>query len=227
MERYHGGGAFLGVMMSMGVLRLSRIELYWTTKYFEIGAPGVTQLMPRQRFEQLFWCLHLFNNSLQVPVGQPGYDKVFKVRPLMDILVPRFISEYVLQKECSIYEAMVPFKGRFGFKQYMKDKPTKWGIKVFVLADARNKYVTNLQVYTGKEVVSGANDVGLCTKVSRFAGKPGLELYTDNYYTSPILYKHLYEKFAVNACGPCRSNRCGFPPELIVKATKTNRGHYD
>ena len=35
-------------------------------------------------------------------------------------------------------EAMIPFKGRLSIKQYMKDKPTKWGIKVFVLADARN-----------------------------------------------------------------------------------------
>ncbi len=36
----------------------------------------------------------------------------------------------------TIDEAMIPFKGRLRFKQYMKDKPTKWGIKVFVLADA-------------------------------------------------------------------------------------------
>ena len=30
------------------------------------------------------------------------------------------------------------YKGRLRFKQYMKDKPTKWGIKAFVLSDARN-----------------------------------------------------------------------------------------
>ena len=48
-------------------------------------------------------------------------------------------------------EAMIPFKGRVGFKQYMKDKPTKWGIKVFVLADAMDGYVKAFQVYTGKK----------------------------------------------------------------------------
>ena len=36
---------------------------------------------------------------------------------------------------------MIPFKGRLGFKQYMKDTPTKWGIKVFVSADATNEYM--------------------------------------------------------------------------------------
>jgi len=30
-------------------------------------------------------------------------------------------------KFTSIDEAMIPFKDRLGFKQYMKDKPTIWG----------------------------------------------------------------------------------------------------
>jgi hypothetical protein len=29
-------------------------------------------------------------------------------------------------------DAMNPFKGRLGLMQYMKDKPAKWGIKVFM-----------------------------------------------------------------------------------------------
>ena len=29
-------------------------------------------------------------------------------------------------------EAIVPFKGRLGFKQFMKDKPIKFGIKLWV-----------------------------------------------------------------------------------------------
>ena len=43
-----------------------------------------------------------------------------------------------MHQQCSVDEAMIPFKGRLAFNQYMKDKPTKWGIKVFVLADATN-----------------------------------------------------------------------------------------
>jgi len=38
-----------------------------------------------------------------------------------------------VHEELAVDEAMIPFKGRLGFKQYMKDKPTEWGIKVFVL----------------------------------------------------------------------------------------------
>ena len=61
--------------------------------------------------------------------------------------LPAFMSEYNTHEELSIDEAMIPFKGRLSIKQYMKDKPTKWGVKVFVLADARNGYTVRLQVY--------------------------------------------------------------------------------
>ena len=49
---------------------------------------------------------------------------------------------------------LIPFKGRLGYKQYqyMKNKCTKWGVKVFVLSDATNGYVYRLQIYTGKQL---------------------------------------------------------------------------
>ena len=53
----------------------------------------------------------------------------------------------------------------------------------------------------------------------------GLHLYTDNYYTSPLLYNHLYNR-GINACGTARSNRKHFPKELVSPSTVSNRGMY-
>ena len=50
----------------------------------------------------------------------------------------------------TVDEEMVPFKGRLGIKQFMKDKPVKFGIKLWVLADSVTAYCYNLEVYTGK-----------------------------------------------------------------------------
>ena len=47
----------------------------------------------------------------------------------------------------SIDKEMIPFKGHLSFKQY---KPTKWGIKAFVLSDATNGYVYRIQIYSEK-----------------------------------------------------------------------------
>ena len=41
----------------------------------------------------------------------------------------------------TIDEAMIKFKGRLGLKQFIKNKPTKWGIIVFVLSGATTGYV--------------------------------------------------------------------------------------
>ena len=121
---------------------------------------------------------------------------------------------------------MIPFKGRLSFKQYMKNKPTKWGIKVFVLSDATNGYVYRIQTYSGKNLDSDV-DTGLCSRVllELMSNLDGHHLYTDNYYTSPEVFLALYDK-GINCCGTVRVNRRGFPKEL-VKKQKENRGFYD
>ena len=99
----------------------------------------------------------------------------------------------------------------------MKDKPVKWGIKVFTLSDAMNGYLHCIQIYTGKNM-EDTFDVGLCSKVvlDLMAGleDSSFELYTDNYYTSPQLYLTLYKK-SINTCGTVQTNRKEFPPELV------------
>ena len=196
----------------------------------EFPPHGISNIMPQKKFQQLFRFFHLNDNSKQVPYGQTGHDKLFKVRKLLDLLSPLFESEFEMHQSCTIDEAMIPFKGRLRFKQYMKDKPTKWGIKVFILADAPTGYVKRLQVYTGKGLDSCVTDVGLCTQVVLDLMKGfdhmGVQLYTDNFYTSPLLYFRLYKRQGINACGTVRPNRLGFPSQLVIKATGTNRGTY-
>ena len=76
-----------------------------------------------------------------MPIGHPQYCHLFKVKKLLDLIQPLFDKEYDMHQQCTIDETMIPFKGRLGFKQNLKEKPTKWGVKVWVLADATNGYV--------------------------------------------------------------------------------------
>ena len=134
-----------------------------------------------------------------------------------------------MHQQCTIDEAMIPFKGRLGFKQYLKDKPTKWGVKVWVLADATNRYVKWFQVCTGRDD-RNEYSIRLCSRVvldlMRGFESSGLQLFTDNNYTSPILFNHLYNR-GINACGTVRMNRLNFPMVLLTKATVNICGFYD
>ena len=66
--------------------------------------------MPLTRFKVLMKCLHLNDNSTMIPRGQPGYDKLHRIRPLLDIINANSKAKYDLHREVSIDEAMVLFK---------------------------------------------------------------------------------------------------------------------
>ena len=83
------------------------------------------------KFFAFYILLTVYSKYQEVNLGMINY--VYKVRKLLDLLTGKFKSNYTPSEYVTIDEAMIPFKGRLGFKQYIKDKPTKWGIKVFTL----------------------------------------------------------------------------------------------
>ena len=108
--------------------------------------------MTSRRFELWLKFLHLNDSRKQAAREQPGYDKLYMVRPPLDSVVKNFQSCYSPTENLFIDESMVRFKGRLAFLQYMPKKLQKWGMKAWVLADASNGYVWNWRLYTGKDV---------------------------------------------------------------------------
>ena len=93
--------------------------------------------------------LHLADNEAYIPKGQPGYDALFKLQPFLQPLIANFQAAYTPNREMSVDEAMIGFNGMLSFMQYLPNKPTKWGMKAYVLADSRTGYVYNWKLSTG------------------------------------------------------------------------------
>ena len=70
---------------------------------------------------------------------------------LLDILCPRFESAFKPGEYVAVDEAMIAFKGRASFRQYIRGRPHPFGIKAFVLADSNTGYVYQLRLYFGGE----------------------------------------------------------------------------
>ena len=108
-----------------------------------VDLPSLKDLFCTSHFSKLFLkFLHLADNTKQAAQGQPGYNKLFKLRPFMDPL--SFQQMFVPQQQLSIDEAMISFKGHFScfsFLQYLPKKPKKWGMKAWALADSKMRYV--------------------------------------------------------------------------------------
>ena len=91
--------------------------------------------------------LHMNDSQQQAARDYPNYDPLYKVRPLLTMCQSTFLEHYVPDRDMSIDEAMVKYKGRVFFRQYMPQKPVKWGIKVWMMAESKTGYVSNFQVY--------------------------------------------------------------------------------
>ena len=138
--------AFIGILILMGICKLPRLRVYLKTHQYI--CPGICNIMSLMRFEQIYHFLHLRDSDKKVAVRQPGHDYLF--RKLLDLLSSCFESEYNTHEELSVDEAMIPFKGRLSIKQYMKDKPTKWGSKILFLLMLEMAIHFCLKIYTGK-----------------------------------------------------------------------------
>ena len=95
---------------------------------------------------------------------------------------------------------MIKYCGRaVAFVQYVPANPIKHGIKFFCVCCAVSGIMLACEVYCGnKDEKTDGTSVQVCdrlVKEAELTRSRGRTLYTDNYYTSIKLAKHLFEKY--------------------------------
>ena len=175
----------------------------------------IADRISRDRFRELSRYLHFVDNTTLLPRDSAEYNRLGKVRPLIDYLSQKFTSLYKVNREVAVDEAMIKFQGRSSLKQYMPLKPTKRGIKVWVLADSHNGYFSQFEVYTGKKGNTAEKDLGMRvvkTLTAELKGKRH-HVFFDNFFTNERLLQDLLAD-DIYSCGTARKDRKGFPAEL-------------
>lgn len=213
--------AFLGIIVLMGLHPLPTIDLYWSSDPF-FRVEEVARVMTCKRFKKILENLHLNDNSKMPSRGTPDYDKLYKVRPLLETLNKTCQSSAKTTTSQSIDESMIQFKGMSSLKQYMPLKPIKRGYKVWTRADSGTGYVFEFQIYTGKrddqstEFGLGANVVKSLTQKLVDEGFRGHVTF-DNFFASYEILQYLFNN-GIYATSTVNSNRSDLP--LIIKTAK-------
>jgi hypothetical protein len=136
---------FFGIILEMGLVQMPKLKYHWSSSQM-YGSEIIRNVMSRERSELLLGFWHFSNNDNK----NWNQDRLFKLKPLLDLLKARFSSVYIPGSVVTIDETMVPWRGRLLFKQYIPGKAHKYGVKIYKIA-ATNGYIWNFAIYTGQQ----------------------------------------------------------------------------
>lgn len=207
--------AYVGLNVLMGINQLPDYGMYWASDIF-IGNAGFKKTMTARRFEKLNQNLHLCDRLSEPTKGELGYDGLYKIRPLLDIVGSTMWEAYLPNRCLTIDECSIATKGRFSPTQYMPSKPLRKGLRVWMLCDSRSGYCHRARLYVGKPSDdASASTVGHRVVTSLVRGLEGRyhHLFMDSFFTSVPLLQRLLQD-GLYACGPTNPNRRGYPDAL-------------
>ena len=197
---------YLAIRIRQGIVVLPRMRYYWHADYRDVY---VTQLMTRDRFEQLHRYFHI---SPPVPRGQ-RQTVIEKTAPFYHQCQTLFHKYYQPGRDFAIDETMIRFQGRSFWITIIKGKPTPMGYKIFTVAS--DGYLLGFRIFRGKGGYDTRQSVlhHTVVKLVKPWGGVNRRLYFDNLYTSPTLCDHLL-RMKIRSCGTCRPNRASLPPGI-------------
>ncbi|XP_063924603.1 piggyBac transposable element-derived protein 4-like [Zophobas morio] len=214
---------FLGINLLMGIKRSPSYKDYWSSAP-DLNDPFISRLIALKRFSWLLSHLHVNDNSVMPGRSSPNFDKLYKLRPMIDLLSTNFEKHFFPNQHIAADESMIKFKGRSSLKQFMPKKPIKRGYKMWMLAD-KTGYCLKFDLYTGK---TDSQEKSLSSRVikqltSHLQGKNHL-LYFDNFFNSVPLLEEL-KKQRIHAVGTVNISRRYLPK--LKEDKKINRGEFE
>ena len=129
---------------------------------------------------------------------------------------------YTMERDVTIDESLMLYKGKLGWIQYIPLKQARFGIKFYLLFESKSGYVYDMIIYTGKETKINKRYENLpisfqivMTLLKPLLGK-GYCLTNDNFYTSPQLAELLLSH-KTDCYGTVKILRKEIPAQLKTK----------
>lgn len=209
--------AFIGLLYLAGVKRAQHLNTseLWSTdgtapEYF-------AATMSERRFHSLVQAIRF--DDIDSRVERAREDNLAPVRYILDGFVERCIQHYSLGSYITVDEMLEGFRGRCKFRQYIANKPAKYGIKIYAVVDSRMFYTHNIEIYAGKQPTGPynlKNDAhSVVTRLLRHCSGTGRNVTTDNYFTSVPLANDLVHNHNITLVGTLRKNKREVPPIFL------------
>ncbi|XP_060877563.1 piggyBac transposable element-derived protein 4-like [Metopolophium dirhodum] len=104
---------------------------YWKTdELFNLNC--FREKMSRNRYMSIMRSLHFCKNP---KAGEKAPSRINKVKQVLDYFNKRMQDVNQPSKNLSLHESMVLWRGRLIFRQYIKNKRHKYGVKLYMLTE--------------------------------------------------------------------------------------------
>jgi len=218
---------FIGIIIVTSFNKRKSQRDYWSTDPF-LSCEIISSAMARTKFE-------LIKSKLKYSKSKDNNsnDKGWRVRKLMRLFQKNILKFGFWRTALSVDEMMAKSYAKTSLKQFIRGKPTRFGLKFWGLCTA-DGYLLNFDLYCGKNSAVG-DKLAKCALGSRVVmnllkpffemtapGKvPLYHVYFDNFFTNLDLV-HL-KRLKLRSTGTVRENRV---KDKNVIDKKAPRGTY-
>jgi len=115
---------FFSVLFLQGIVKKPKQEYYWSKRHI-LQTPIFQQVIQKDRFILLMKFLHFTNNEEFDKDNHP-WPKLNKIYDIMEHLRKKFRNLYIPDKNLSIDESLMRFKGRLSWKMFIAKKRARF-----------------------------------------------------------------------------------------------------
>ncbi|KAJ0180023.1 hypothetical protein K1T71_004614 [Dendrolimus kikuchii] len=226
MTEFH---VFLGILMYTAVFKSNHENIEYIFATDGTGRDIFRCLMSKKRFLNVLLSLR-FDNGLDREATRQN-DKLAAVSNIFGIFVNNCQNLYNIGECATIDEMPVAFRGRSYLVVYMPSKPSKYGLKLMCLCNAKTNYFYNAYIYCGrgsdgetltdeeKKLLVPSQSVIRLTKPLHGSNH---NITCDNRFTSIELIDAL-KKRGLTCVGTLKKNKREVPKEFLPSKTRVVR----
>ena len=133
---------FITHLLVMSSVQKPALHNYWCKTSFS-RTPFFGQYLGRNKFQDILWNLYVVADTSANPSpGLPNHDPLAKVWPFVTMCQDNFKLAYKPGENISIDESTLAYKDRVKFLQYLKNKPNRFHIKLFMVSKPDTGYIS-------------------------------------------------------------------------------------
>ena len=204
------------IYIFLSVYKYSELEMLWEEN--DSVATIIPSLISRKRYREINKYISISKNYHIYTKNNFSNNekKLSKINEFVEYMNNKWKKIYPYTKYITIDESICSYRGVLCFRQYLKDKHKKYGIKFFSKASSNNGYIYHTIPYTGKEFEYDKKiGIGTCIIIEMAKGHENKSFHFtfDNYYSNIYSFYYLYKNNIDFTC-TFNQNKKGFPNKI-------------